>query len=92
MTTARMVRRAEVHFHHVRHGSNQYYEHQRHLRKAHHLPWRQRVIHEYRRGYKSLQARVVYYFSMLQYMCSSEYWTYSDLQRAIDDARWMEGT
>ena len=91
MKTARLVRRAEVHYHHVRHGSHQYYEHQHHLRKAHYLPWRERVMHECRRGYKSLRGRVVQYWSLFQYMCTSEYWIYSDLQRAIDDVRWMEG-
>ena len=90
MKTARNVRRADVHFHHVRHGSHQHYEHQRHLRQAHYLPWRQRMIHEFRRGYASFRARVIYYWSLLQFMCSSEYWTYSELQRSHDDALWME--
>ena len=90
MKAARNVRRGEVHFHHVRHGSHQYYEHQRHLRQAHYLPWKQRWAHEFLRGYLSLKGRVVYYWSLLQYMCSSEYWTYSDLQRSYDDSLWME--
>ena len=90
MKTARNVRRADIHFHHVRRGSHQHYEHQRHLRQAHHLPWNQRVMHECRRSYASLRARVIYYWSLLQFICSSEYWTYSDLQRSHDDALWME--
>ena len=90
MKRARWVRQLDVHFHHVRHGSHQHYEHQRHLRQAHYLPWRQRLMHECRRSYASLRARVIHYWSLLQFMCTSEYWTYSELQRAVDDARWME--
>ena len=90
MKTARNVRRADVHFHHVRHGSHQYYEHQRHLRHAHYLPWNQRVVHECRRSYVSLRTRVIYYWSLLQFMCTSEYWTYSEIQRSHDDMLWME--
>ena len=90
MKTARNVRRADIHFHHVRRGSHQHYEHQRHLRQAHHLPWNQRVMHECRRSYASLRARVIYYWSLLQFMCTSEYWTYAPIQRSQDDALWME--
>ena len=90
MKRARWVRQLDVHFHHVRHGSHQHYEHQRHLRQAHYLPWRQRLVHECRRSYASLKARVIHYWSLLQFMCTSEYWTYSELQRAVDDAHWME--
>lgn len=90
MKTARNVRHSEVHFHHVRHGSRQYYEHQRHLRQAHYLPWKQRLLHECRRSYASLRARVIYYWSLLQFICSSEYWSYSQLQRSHDDTLWME--
>ena len=90
MKTARNVRRADVHFHHVRHGSHQYYEHQRHLRHSHNLSWQQRWLHECRRSYASFRALVIYYWSLLQFMCTSEYWTYSQIQRSYDDALWME--
>ena len=87
---ARNVRRVDVHFHHVRHGSHQHYEHQRHLRKAHYLPWNQRVVHECCRSYASFRTRVIYYWSLLQFMCTSEYWTYAEIQRSHDDVLWME--
>ena len=88
--TARNIRRVGVYYHHVRRFSHHHYENQRKLREVHNLPWRQRLMHEFRRGYISLKVRVVYYWSLLQFMCTSEYWTYSQLQRSTDDALWME--
>ena len=90
MKTARNIRRVGVHFHHGRRFSDHHFESQRRLRQVHNLPWKQRWVHEFRRGYLSLKARAVHYWSLLQYMCSSEYWTYSQLQRLNDDALWME--
>ena len=88
--TARNVLRVDPNFHYVRRGSPQHYESQRKHRQAHNLPWRQRWVHELRRGYASLKARGLKYWSLFQFMCSSEYWTYSQLQRSHDDALWME--
>ena len=88
--TARSVRRVDPNFHYVRRGSHQHYESQRKYRQAHNLPWRQRWVHELRRGYTSLEARGLKYWSLFQFMCSSEYWTYSQFQRSHDDALWME--
>ena len=90
MKTARNVRRADRNFHYIRRCSHQHYEWQLKHRQAHFLPWRQRWVHELRRGYASLKARGLKYWSLLQFMCSSEYLTYSQLQRSHDDSSWME--